>query len=106
MTLRQGQLPRRHDFRPPATAGFRSHTSRGLLAYKHIELLFEQTIGKRDRRKRGFPFHRLRHSRLTHLGEARRFAQRDVVLWAHGPFGGLQLSCSASPTMVPSGPRT
>lgn len=29
-----------------------------------------------------------------------------MVPWVHGPFGSLQLSCSASPTMMPSGPRT
>jgi DNA-binding transcriptional LysR family regulator len=32
--------------------------------------------------------------------------QRLVESGVHGPFGGLQPTCSASPTMMPSGPRT
>ncbi|WP_260617375.1 site-specific integrase [Microbispora hainanensis] len=55
--------------RMPAAADLCPHTGRGRLSYERAEYLFKRATAELDPEGGGYTLHRLRHSRLAHLGE-------------------------------------
>nr|WP_169951309.1 DUF6596 domain-containing protein [Microbispora sp. H11081] len=55
--------------RMPAAADLCPHTGRGRLSYERAEYLFKRATADLDPEGGGYTLHRLRHSRLAHLGE-------------------------------------
>ncbi|MEV5741102.1 sigma-70 family RNA polymerase sigma factor [Microbispora rosea] len=55
--------------RMPAAADLCPHTGRGRLSYERAEYLFKRATAELDSEGGGYTLHRLRHSRLAHLGE-------------------------------------
>ncbi|MBE3010731.1 site-specific integrase [Microbispora sp. NEAU-D428] len=55
--------------RMPAAADLCPHTGRGRLSYERAEYLFKRATRDLDPEGGGYTLHRLRHSRLAHLGE-------------------------------------
>nr|WP_229806263.1 sigma-70 family RNA polymerase sigma factor [Microbispora rosea] len=55
--------------RMPTAADLCPHTGRGRLSYERAEYLFKRATRDLDPEGGGFTLHRLRHSRLAHLGE-------------------------------------
>nr|WP_249349882.1 DUF6596 domain-containing protein [Microbispora sp. H10836] len=55
--------------RMPAVADLCPHTGRGRLSYERAEYLFKRATRDLDPEGGGYTLHRLRHSRLAHLGE-------------------------------------
>ncbi|MEU8176871.1 DUF6596 domain-containing protein [Microbispora hainanensis] len=55
--------------RMPSAADLCPHTGRGRLSYERAEYLFKRATAELDPEGGGYTLHRLRHSRLAHLGE-------------------------------------
>ncbi|MEN3535292.1 DUF6596 domain-containing protein [Microbispora sp. ZYX-F-249] len=55
--------------RMPPAADLCPHTGRGRLSYERAEYLFKRATRDLDPESGGYTLHRLRHSRLAHLGE-------------------------------------
>ena len=69
--------------RTPAAADTCPHTGRARLSYTRAEYLFKKATG-------GATLHQLRHSRLTHLGEANVSAPLLMAISGHKRLATLQ----------------
>ncbi|MEV7805251.1 DUF6596 domain-containing protein [Microbispora sp. NPDC088329] len=69
--------------RMPAAADLCPHTGRGRLSYERAEYLFKRATVDLDPEGGGYTLHRLRHSRLAHLGEDGWSAPMLMALSGH-----------------------
>ncbi|MEU8055860.1 DUF6596 domain-containing protein [Microbispora bryophytorum] len=70
--------------RMPTAAHLCPHTGRGRLSYERAEFLFKRATANLDPEGGGCTLHRLRHSRLAHLGEDGWSAPMLMSLSGHG----------------------